>query len=85
MDAEAANATLKDEVQAKLKSKIQKVTDNKAYYGGKCQELIQEILRQQPTDPQTGDSNTLASVIKRLGIDAEAIQFNAEDDDFNAF
>ena len=43
------------------------------------------MLSKQPTDPETGNHNSLSSIIKTIKIDAEKIQFIEEDEDFKSF
>ena len=42
---------------------------NIKYYGSKVQELIQELVSRQPYDQESGMPNTLASCVRKLGID----------------
>eukprot|EP00347_Sterkiella_histriomuscorum_P003586 403363719 len=73
------------ELQQKMEDKADTLRSNKKYYGERCQDLLNEILCRQPVVPDTGAKNTMTQIIKKLGIDADAIKFNIEDDDFQAF
>jgi hypothetical protein len=59
--------------------------ENIKYYGGKVQELLVEVVSRRPYDPYTGETNTLSTAVKQLGIDAEKIKFSFEDGDFKKF
>ena len=39
----------------------------------------------QPYDPETGNQNTLALTVKKLGIDSEKIKFDFNEQQFNDF
>ena len=73
------------EYEKKVKEKTSIVTKHKQYYGNKCHELLNEMLSRQPTDPESGNMNSLSLIIKTIKIDAEKIQFIAEDEDFKSF
>ena len=83
MDKEVSDANEHHEVRVKEKTEV--LLKNIKYYGSKVQELIQELVSRQPYDQETGLQNTLASTVKKLGIDTEKIRFNLKDEEFTDF
>ena len=75
----------KDGHEQRLAEKTQTLQKNIKYYGERVQNLIQEIVSRQPYDQYTGTSNTLASTVKKLGIDAEKIKFDFKNEEFTDF
>lgn len=69
----------------RLAEKTKTLEQNVKYYGGKTQELIQELLIRQPFDMDSGMPFTLASTIKKLGIDTDKIRFSFKTEEFTDF
>ena len=79
------NEEMNKEIESKLKTKTEEIKANMKYYGEKCQELLLEVLSRQKYEQETGEQNSLSAIIKKLGIDAEQIKFNFEEEDFKSF
>ena len=71
--------------ESRLEEKTKTLHENIKYYGSKTQELMHELVSRNPFDQETGTPNTLATIIKKIGIDAEKIKFCFKDEDFTDF
>ena len=65
-----------------MDEKYDEIKKNIAYYGTKCQELIEEICIRQPYDVETGKKNDLPNMIQKLGIDKEKVKYDEKDEEF---